>query len=65
MLTRPVGYHGDGGLLLERLARNGLIRTTADHASAQRPLDAVLLESADITTRPRAPPSPSWRHPPG
>ena len=51
MLTRPVGYHGDGGLLLERLARNGLIRTTADHASAQRPLDAVLLESADIATK--------------
>ena len=23
MLTRPVGYHGDGGLLLERLARPG------------------------------------------
>ena len=51
MLTRPVGYHGDGGLLLERLARNGLIRTTADDASAQRPLDAVLLESADIATK--------------
>ena len=51
VLTRSVRYHGDGGLLLERLARNGLIRTTADHASAQRPLDAVLLESADIATK--------------
>jgi len=51
VLTRSVRYHGDGGLLLERLARNGLIRTTADHASAQRPLDAVLLESADISTK--------------
>ena len=51
VLTRSVRYHGDGGLLLERLARNGLIRTTADDASAQRPLDAVLLESADIATK--------------
>ena len=54
VLTRPVRYHADGGALLERLTRAGLLRTTsnpADGNAAIRPVDCVLLESADITTK--------------
>ncbi len=54
VLTRPVRYHADGGALLERLTRAGLLRTTsnpADGNTAARPVDCVLLESADITTK--------------
>ena len=53
VLTRSVRYHADGGALLERLTRSGLLRTTANPTdkSAARPVDCVLLESADITTK--------------
>lgn len=54
VLTRSVRYHADGGALLERLTRSGLLRTTAGPATqggSVRPLDCVLLESADITTK--------------
>ena len=54
VLTRPVRYPSDGGVLLERLTRAGLLRTTrnpADEYAAARPVDCVLLESADITTK--------------
>lgn len=54
VLTRPMTYHADGGVVLERLTRAGLLRTTsspADKNSAVRPVDCVLLESADITTK--------------
>ena len=52
VLTRPVRYRSDTGLLLERLARTGLITTTTDDtAGGPRPLDVVLLESADIATK--------------
>ncbi|OLO46874.1 anthranilate synthase component I [Actinomyces oris] len=53
VLTRSVRYHADGGALLEQLTRSGLLRTTADPAGegAARPVDCVLLESADITTK--------------
>ena len=52
VLTRPVRYRSDTGLLLERLARTGLITTTTDDAAGgPRPLDVVLLESADIATK--------------
>ena len=54
VLTRPVRYPSDGGVLLERLTRAGLLRTTrnpADENAAARPVDCVLLESADITTK--------------
>ena len=53
VLTRSVRYHADGGALLEQLTRSGLLRTTANPAGegAARPVDCVLLESADITTK--------------
>ena len=54
VLTRPVRYPSDGGALLEHLTRVGLLRTTrnpADDNAAVRPVDCVLLESADITTK--------------
>ena len=54
VLTRSVRYHADGGALLEQLTRSGLLRTTAGPATqggSVRPLDCVLLESADITTK--------------
>jgi len=49
-----VRYHADGGALLEQLTRSGLLRTTAGPAAQGgpvRPVDCVLLESADITTK--------------
>ena len=54
VLTRSVRYHADGGALLERLTRSGMLRTTAGPATqggSVRPVDCVLLESADITTK--------------
>ncbi len=54
VLTRSVRYHADGGALLERLTHSGLLRTTAGPATqggSARPVDCVLLESADITTK--------------
>ena len=54
VLTRPVRYPSDGGALLEHLIRAGQLRTTrnpADDNAAVRPVDCVLLESADITTK--------------
>ena len=54
VLTRSVRYHADGGALLEQLTRCGLLRTTATPAAeggSTRPVDCVLLESADITTK--------------
>lgn len=54
VLTRSVRYHADGGALLEQLTRSGLLRTTAGPAAQGgpvRPVDCVLLESADITTK--------------
>ena len=54
VLTRSVRYHADGGSLLEQLTRSGLLRTTADSSGEggpTRPVDCVLLESADITTK--------------
>ena len=54
VLTRSVRYHADGGALLEQLTRSGLLRTTAGPAAqggSVRPVDCVLLESADITTK--------------
>ena len=54
VLTRSVRYHADGGALLEQLTHSGLLRTTADPAAqggSVRPVDCVLLESADITTK--------------
>ena len=54
VLTRSVRYHADGGALLEQLTRSGLLRTAAGPATqggSVRPLDCVLLESADITTK--------------
>ena len=56
VLTRPVRYHADGGALLEHLTRVGLLRSagrSADdgEAAGVRPVDCVLLESADITTK--------------
>ena len=54
VLTRSVRYHADGGALLERLTRSGLLRTAAGPATqggSVRPVDCVLLESADITTK--------------
>ena len=54
VLTRSVRYHADGGALLEQLTRSGLLRTTAGLAAqggSMRPVDCVLLESADITTK--------------
>jgi len=49
-----VRYHADGGALLERLTHSGLLRTAANPATqggSMRPVDCVLLESADITTK--------------
>jgi len=49
-----VRYPSDGGALLEHLTRAGQLRTTrnpADDNAAVRPVDCVLLESADITTK--------------
>ena len=54
VLTRSVRYHADGGALLERLTHSGLLRTAAGPAAQGgpvRPVDCVLLESADITTK--------------
>ena len=54
VLTRSVRYHADGGALLEQLTRSGLLRTTAGptaQGGPVRPVDCVLLESADITTK--------------
>ena len=56
VLTRPVRYHADGGALLEHLTRAGLLRSagrSADdgEAAGVRPVDCVLLESADTTTK--------------
>ena len=54
VLTRPVRYPSDGGAVLEHLTRAGQLRTTrnpADDNAAVRPVDCVLLESADITTK--------------
>ena len=54
VLTRSVRYHADGGALLERLTRSGLLRTAtgpATQGGSARPVDCVLLESADITTK--------------
>ena len=54
VLTRSVRYHADGGALLEQLTHSGLLRTTAGPAAQDgsvRPVDCVLLESADITTK--------------
>ncbi|WP_314132494.1 anthranilate synthase component 1 [Actinomyces oris] len=54
VLTRSVRYHADGGALLEQLTRSGLLRTIAGPAAQGgpvRPVDCVLLESADITTK--------------
>ena len=54
VLTRSVRYHADGGALLELLTRSGLLRTTTGPAAQGgpvRPVDCVLLESADITTK--------------
>ena len=54
VLTRSVRYHADGGALLERLTHSGLLRTAANPATqggSMRPVDCVLLESADITTK--------------
>ncbi|MDY3678255.1 MAG: anthranilate synthase component 1 [Actinomyces urogenitalis] len=49
--TRTVRYHADGGLLLEHLASQGLVTTTADSGGRARPVDTVLLESVDIATK--------------
>jgi len=49
-----VRYPSDGGAVLEHLTRAGQLRTTrnpADDNAAVRPVDCVLLESADITTK--------------
>ena len=54
VLKRSVRYHADGGALLEQLTHSGLLRTTAGPAAqggSVRPVDCVLLESADITTK--------------
>lgn len=54
VLARPVRYPSDGGALLEHLTRAGQLRTTrnpTDDNAAVRPVDCVLLESADITTK--------------
>ena len=53
VLTRSVRYHADGGALLEQLTHSGLLRTAVNPADegAVRPVDCVLLESADITTK--------------
>ena len=54
VLTRSVRYHADGGALLEQLTHSGLLRTTegpAAQGGSVRPVDCVLLESADITTK--------------
>ena len=56
VLTRPVRYHADGGALLEHLTRAGLLRSAGrsvddGEATGVRPVDCVLLESADITTK--------------
>ena len=54
VLTRSVRYHADGGALLEQMTHSGLLRTAANPATqggSMRPVDCVLLESADITTK--------------
>ena len=54
VLTRSVRYHADGGALLEQLTHSGLLRTTegpAAQGGSVQPVDCVLLESADITTK--------------
>ena len=56
VLTRSVRYHADGGALLEHLTRAGLLRSAGrsvddGEAAGVRPVDCVLLESADITTK--------------
>lgn len=51
VLTRKVHCPDDSGALMRRLVEAGAIATTADGADgARRPVDVVLLESADITT---------------
>ena len=54
VLTRSVRYHADGGALLEQMTHSGLLRTAtgpATQGGSVRPVDCVLLESADITTK--------------
>ena len=56
VLTRTVRYPSDGGALLEHLTRAGLLRSAGrsvddGEAAGVRPVDCVLLESADITTK--------------
>ena len=54
VLTRSVRYHADGGALLEQMTHSGLLRTAtgpATQGGSMRPVDCVLLESADITTK--------------
>ena len=56
VLTRPVRYHADGGALLEHLTRAGLLHSAGrsvddGEAAGVRPVDCMLLESADITTK--------------
>ena len=50
VLTRPVRYQGDSGLLLEHLTAAGLIPADDAGAGRMRPADTVLLESVDIAT---------------
>lgn len=51
VLTRKVHCPDDSGALMRRLVEAGAIATTADGADgARRPVDVILLESADITT---------------
>lgn len=48
VFTRPVKYHADGGALLAHLAQLGLVDTVQD---GSRPINTVLLESADIASK--------------
>lgn len=49
--TRPVRYHHDVGLLLDHLAELDLLPTAPEAPGGRRPVDTVLLESVDITTK--------------
>ena len=52
VLTRPVRYPSDGGVLLERLTRAGLLRTTrnpADENASARPVDPTLIHISETT----------------
>ncbi|MCL3776592.1 MULTISPECIES: anthranilate synthase component 1 [unclassified Actinomyces] len=52
VLTRSVRYQPDCGRLLEHLAAAGLLATTTEPATGRRrPVDTVLLESVDTTTK--------------